>query len=96
MTAPRVLALALAAVLTGTVAAQEAPAPNPAPAPAVPAMSHDCGPAARHDHGAERGMPAPRMAACPMAAPTPAAAAAPAAKPKARPGHDHARVHKLM
>ena len=73
MTVPRILALALAALLTGTVAALETPSTIPAPAPATAAPAqptpHDCGAAARHDHGAERGTMAPRTGACLSAAP---------------------------
>jgi hypothetical protein len=85
-----VFPVALALVLSTAVVAQESPVPNPAPAGAA-SMPHDCAkPMARHDHGAEKGTPTPMSAACPMAS------AAPVEKAKAKRGHDHARVHKLM
>ena len=90
MTASRVFAIAFAALLSAAAAAQEAPAP-PTDTPAMPAACMTQG--TRHDHGAEKGTPTPGMSGCPMAMPT---AAARTAKPKAEPGHDHARFHKLM
>jgi hypothetical protein len=86
--------LAIVLFTAGIAFAQEAPAPAPAapeaaPAPPAPCMVQG----ARHDHGAEKGMPTPKMSGCPMAAPT--ASAAPA-KAKAKPGHDHSKFHKLM
>jgi hypothetical protein len=49
----------------------------------------------RHDHGAERGNPAARKAGCAMASPAVSAAKA-KATPKAKPGHEHGKFHKLM
>jgi hypothetical protein len=49
----------------------------------------DCGSGMkRHDHGAERNAPAAKAMPC---APE---AAASAARAKAKPNHDHAKVHK--
>lgn len=64
--------------------------------PAAAATPMGCAKIARHDHGAERGTPAPMMSAgCPMAAEAAAGKTSTRAKPK-KAGHDHARVHKLM
>lgn len=51
----------------------------------------DCAkPIARHDHGAERGVPTPVASGCPQ----PPTASSP--KAKIIKGHDHAKFHKLM
>jgi hypothetical protein len=90
----RLLPIAALALFSVAAIAQETPAPAPAPAEAAPAMPHDCiTQPMRHDHGAERGTPGPKMTGCAMASP---AASAASAKPKAKPGHDHGKVHKLM
>jgi len=92
MTIPRILAVTFTALLSAATFAQEASAlaSQAAEAPAMPAP---CAmPAARHDHGAEKGTPTPRMAGCPMAAASDSATA----KPKAKVGHDHSKFHKLM
>lgn len=90
------LAVALAAIgLSTAYAAEDAVVESGTPAPMAP-MTQDCvKPAARHDHGAEKGTPTPISAKCAMAAD---AATQPAdkAKAKAKMGHDHARFHKLM
>jgi hypothetical protein len=94
MFASHFLPIAFAVVLSGAAVAQEAPAPaTDAVAPAAAAtMPHDCmKEIARHDHGAEKGTPTPKMTGCTMEAP-----AAPATKAKAKLGHDHAKFHKLM
>jgi hypothetical protein len=92
---PRLLPIAVLALSSVAAIAQEAPPPAPAQAEVTPTMMpNDCASqATRHDHGAERGTPAARMAGCAMASP---AASAGTAKPKAKPGHDHGKVHKLM
>jgi hypothetical protein len=85
-----VFPVALALVLSTAAFAQDAFKPAPAP-PAAASMPHDCAkPMARHDHGAEKGTLTPMSGACPMAAD------ASPAKVKAKRGHDHSRVHKLM
>ena len=92
----RLLPIAVLALFSVAAIAQETPAPAPAPAEAAPTtmMPNDCtSQATRHDHGAERGTPAAKMAGCAMASP---AASAATAKPKAKPAHDHGKVHKLM
>ena len=100
MSASRIFLVAGSMLLSGAAFAQQptetAPAPDAAAAPRNCAAQP-----ARHDHGAERGTPTsmPRMAGCAMnemsgmGAATEAAADA---KPKVKPGHDHARMHKLM
>lgn len=94
------LAAAMAALGLATAYAADSPAAPDSGATAATMPRGDCGkPMARHDHGAERGTPTPAMttmAKCPMAGEEPAAPAAPVQKAKARRGHDHARVHKLM
>ena len=97
MLSSRLLPIAAMALFSVAAIGQEAPAPAPTPAAAVPmTMPHDCSSQTmQHDHGAERGTPAAKMAGCAMASPTASAAKA-KAKPKARPGHDHGKVHKLM
>ena len=72
------------ALWTSTALAQQAATEPASGAPA--ASSRDC--TSRHDHGAEKGMPKPKSAAC---ADAPASSAA---KHKARPRHDHAKFHK--
>lgn len=59
-------------------------------------MSHDCAkPMAKHDHGAEKGMPRPAAKAEPCMGDTSATApAASASAPKKQPSHDHAKFHK--
>ena len=91
----RLLPIAALALFSVAAIAQETPAPVPAPAEAAPTTdANDCtSQATRHDHGAERGTPAAKMAGCAMASP---AASAATAKPKAKPAHDHGKVHKLM
>lgn len=72
------------------------PGDTPPTQPAAAAMSTDCARMMRHDHGAERGTPAPMMSAgCPMATAAVSGKTGTKAKPK-KAGHDHARVHKLM
>jgi hypothetical protein len=92
MTASRFLAVACTALLSAAALAQSAPV---GPDPTVPAQPGPCiAQGARHDHGAEKGTPTPRMSGgCPMAVPT---AAAVVKKPKGKPAHDHSKFHKLM
>jgi hypothetical protein len=93
MFASRFVPIAFAMILSGAAVAQEAPAPatEATPAPAA-VMPHNCTKEMpRHDHGAEKGTPTPKMSGCAMEAP---AAAVSKAKPKL--GHDHAKFHKLM
>lgn len=84
--------LTVLSLASAAAAAQDRPA---AAASAVPAasMPMDCAGAKmkRHDHGAERGMPNTATAPC---APSAASAASGPAKAKAKPLHDHAKVHK--
>jgi hypothetical protein len=59
-------------------------------------MPHDCAkPIARHDHGAENGMPTPKVATAPCA---PSAAAAKpdsaASATRQKPIHEHGKFHK--
>lgn len=91
----RLLPIAALALFSVAAFSQETPVPVAAPAEAAPTMMpNDCtSQATRHDHGAERGTPAAKMAGCAMASP---AASAATAKPKAKPAHDHGKVHKLM
>lgn len=92
MTNIRKLCVALfVSTLAFTAAAQERPAGSPT-APMVDAsMPQDCvKPKARHDHGAEKGMPTPKSIIDPCAP----SAAASAAKAKAKPRHDHTKFHK--
>lgn len=72
--------------------AQERPAAS-APATGAASMPTECagGKMKRHDHGADRGMPSTASAPC---APSAASAASAPAKAKAKPTHDHAKVHK--
>lgn len=93
------LVAAMAALGLATAYAADTPAAPDTGATAA-SMPQDCGkPMARHDHGAERGTPTPAMTMmtkCPMAGEEAASPAAPVKKAKAKRGHDHARVHKLM
>jgi len=94
MTTIRILATALFAASSAvTAAAQEAPV-TPAAAPtAGTSMPHDCaGPMAKHDHGAEKGMPTPKSTS--MSGPCAPAAAVSMPKAKAKLNHDHAKFHK--
>ena len=86
----RVAAVA-ATVLLG-VGSALAQAPQAAASAAAPAasMPHDCK-VAKHDHGAEKGMPMPKSAMC-----ADAAASAPKAKAKPAPRHDHTKFHKNL
>lgn len=95
MLSSRLLPIVAMALFSVAAIAQAAPAPAPAPTEAAPAtMPHDCtSQPMRHDHGAERGTPAVKMAGCAMASPTASAAKE---KPKAKLGHDHGKFHKLM
>ncbi len=94
MTASRFLAVAFTTLLSAAALAQDAPAPvtPDAWAPAMPARCAVQG--ARHDHGADRGTPTPKMSGCTMN--STAASAPSTAKPKVKTGHDHAKFHKLM
>lgn len=84
MFASRVFSLVAMVMMAGAAVAQQAPPAT------ISATAHDCiAQGMRHDHGAERGTPTPKMAGCATAAAT-----APAAKAKL--GHDHAKFHKLM
>jgi hypothetical protein len=80
---PVVLSLAFAAAAV----AQDLPATAAPPVAATSAQTDCAKPTARHDHGAERGMPTPKAAA-------PCGSAKTKAKAKAVPGHDHAKFHK--
>jgi hypothetical protein len=92
MFASRIFPIAFALALSTAAVAQGAPVSTPAPdAGAASTMPRDCTkPMARHDHGAEKGTPTPMSAVCPTAT------TASPAKAKSKPGHDHARFHKLM
>jgi hypothetical protein len=81
-------ALALGAA---AAVAQERPATAPAAAHTA-SMPMDCnaGGMKRHDHGAERNAPSAKFMPC---APAEAASGA-KAKSKAKPVHDHGKVHK--
>lgn len=84
------LSSAVALALTAAPAvAQERATTESAPAASAP---QDCSGASvkRHDHGAERNAPSPKAMPC---APADAASGA---KAKAKPTHDHAKVHKTM
>jgi hypothetical protein len=95
MFASRFLPIVFAMVLSGTAVAQQVPAPATDAAPGAAAtMPLECKKdMSRHDHGAEKGTPTPKMTGCAMKEST-----APSAKTKAKAklGHDHARTHKLM
>jgi len=89
MLASRLIATSFAlALAAGSALAQQAPAAAASATDGNGTMSHDCAkPMAKHDHGAERGMPAAKAAPC-------AAAPASAAKTKSQLKHDHAKFHK--
>jgi hypothetical protein len=87
----KTIVASILAALAATAFAAGPPAEAPAAAGTMPMQ--DCMKQQRHDHGSERGMPAPH-ANCPAAAT--ADGSAPARKPKKARGHDHARAHKLM
>ena len=89
MFASRLVATSFAlALATGCALAQQAPAQAASAADGAGMMSHDCAkPMAKHDHGAERGMPTAQAAPC-------AVAPASGAKTKAPLKHDHAKFHK--
>jgi hypothetical protein len=91
MFASRLIPVAFAVIFSAAALAQEAPAPvTDAKPTAAAAMPHDCTKQmARHDHGAEKGTPTPKMAGCAMEKP----AVSPV---KGKAGHDHAKFHKLM
>jgi hypothetical protein len=59
-------------------------------------MSQDCAkPMAKHDHGADKGMPRPTAKAEPCMGDAGATApAASASAPKKQPNHDHSKFHK--
>ena len=98
MSASRLIPIALGMLLSGAAFAQQAT--DAVPAPDAAAMPHNCAAQpARHDHGAERGTPTPRMAGCAMnemSGMGQATEPASDVKPKVKRGHDHARTHKLM
>jgi hypothetical protein len=92
MTTVRILSAAIFAssmLMTGAVQAQ------PAPAASVP---QDCAkPMAKHDHGAEKGMPSAKTMSAPCAPMAAASKPADAASsPKKTLNHDHAKMHKSM
>ena len=90
MSTTHTLATASFIALIALTAPAQAQTASAASAPAAGAkVSSDCAkPMARHDHAAERGMPAAKSAAMPCA---PAAAASATSK---KPAHDHAKFHK--
>lgn len=94
------IAMLCTAFLAGTLAvgatAQTAPSTAASMPMAGAAMPRDCGkPLARHDHGAERGSPAPKAKTAPCEQGAGAAKPAQAASaPSKRPKHDHGRFHK--
>lgn len=92
MTNIRTLCVALiVSTLALSSTAQDRPAGSPAAPMADAAMPHDCvKPKARHDHGAEKGMPTPMS----IIDPCKASAAASAPKEKSKPRHDHTKFHK--
>ncbi|MDM4768288.1 hypothetical protein [Pelomonas sp. SE-A7] len=87
-----IASLATFMLVSAAAVAQDRPAAAASAAPAA-SMPMDCagGKMKRHDHGAERGMPSAAAAPC---APSAASAASAPAKAKAKPLHDHAKVHK--
>lgn len=75
-------------IASTSVAAQERPIAATAQASRAE-MPADCSAGKkRHDHGAERNLPSASSMACSTSAP------ASAAKPKSKPAHDHAKIHK--
>lgn len=74
-------------VLLGSTFAFAQPAPVPAAAASKAMM--ECHKMAKHDHGAEKGTPMPKAAACAVGHDL--AASAPKKKALA---HDHGKVHK--
>lgn len=93
----RIFPAAFALTMSVAAIAQKAPAPAPAPpAGAQSMMPGDCANAMPgHDHDAGKGA-RKSMSSMPMSGMCDAAPAAQGAKAKAKRGHDHARVHKLM
>lgn len=92
MTTPRKLFVALfVSTLAFTISAQDRPTGAPATPMADASVPHDCvKPKARHDHGAEKGMPTPKSIIDPCVTSAPASAP----KAKTKPRHDHAKFHK--
>lgn len=94
---PRIHALAAALLLPFTLSAgaQSLATPaGPTPMPSA-AMSRDCAsPMNRHDHGAERGIPAPKARPAPCMAESAASPEVGGPSPKKRPNHDHGKFHK--
>ena len=84
--------LAVLALSSAAVVAQDLPAAAPAPTAAA-IQPTNCSPSMRrHDHGAERNAPsAPSVLCRPAAAP---AASASAAQTAPKPLHDHSKFHK--
>lgn len=91
MSVSRLLAIAAVSIVLPLTSALAQP--SPAASAASGAQASDAKPAgcanvmARHDHGAEKGMPMARSAAC-------AGSPASAAKAKSQRRHDHAKEHK--
>ncbi|MDI4635235.1 hypothetical protein J7U46_19385 [Pelomonas sp. V22] len=83
-----VLVSLTALALGCTAAMAQDRAASVAPAASAPT---ECAKMKRHDHGAERGLPSAANAPC---APAAASAASALVKAKAKPLHDHAKVHK--
>ncbi len=98
MSASRFFLLAASVLLSGAAFAQQAT--DAVSAPEAAATPPNCvAQPARHDHGAERGTPAPRMVGCAMTDMSGMGQATEPAsdvKPAVKRGHDHARTHKLM
>lgn len=99
MTTIRILSVAIfAAASTLTATAQTAPAPAASMPMAGATMPLDCAkPMAKHDHGAERGMPTSKTKSVPC---TPTVAATTtsesASAPKKQLKHNHSTFHKTM
>jgi hypothetical protein len=91
----RKIALALAmttASLTAAYAFVDVP-PAAVEAASTASMPADCGnQMARHDHGAEKGMPTPKSARCQIAKDASAGASTPTKKVTPK-GHDHNKFH---
>ena len=93
MTSIRKLSVALfVSTLALTATAQDRPAGSAASPTPSTTTAQDCAePMARHDHGAEKGMPMAKSKS--VSGPCAPAAAASAPKEKAKPRHDHAKFH---
>lgn len=93
MNTSRILTVAATLVLAGTSAfSQSLPAAGDTAATGALSPTDSCRRStARHDHGTDRGFPAPLSSACTSGG---AATAKPATRAKSGPLHDHSRFHK--